>query len=167
MKISSFSDLAKSTEITNDKYVIGKTALDAAFNKLDEFRTKLSDLSDFADQLSPASKKRIFENNKDVAKINGYIDEFENKVNDLEEVLNESMDFTYINSGVLEANSPTVGKNFEANVKPFVTKINPLFTKISKTLPSFVCTSDSLIKDLPLSKKCPKGYTKTELTKPF
>ena len=167
MKISSFSDLAKSTEITNDKYVIGKTALDAAFNKLDEFRTKLSDLSDFADQLSPASKKRIYENSKDVAKINGYIDEFENKVNDLEEILNESMDFTYINSGVLEANSPTVGKNFEANVKPFIAKINPLISKISKTLPSFVCTSDSLIKDLPSSKKCPKGYTKTELIKPF
>lgn len=167
MKLSSFSDLAKSTEITNDRYMIGKTALDAAFSKLDVYKTKLSDLSDFADQLSPASKKRIYENSKDVAKINRYIEEFENKVNDLEEVLNESMDFTYINSGVLEANSSAVGAKFEASLKQYATKINPLITKISKTLPSFVCSSDSLIKDLPSNKKCPKGYTKTELTKPF
>ena len=167
MKLSSFSDLAKSTEVTNDRYVIGKKVLDASFSKLDVYKTKLSDLSDFADQLSPATKKRIFVNNKDVAKINVYIAEFENKVNDFEELLNESMDFTFINSGILEANAPALGKNIEASLKQLSSKINPLTTKISKTLPSFVCTSDSLIKDLPSSKKCPKGYTKTELAKPF
>jgi hypothetical protein len=167
IKLSFYNDLAKSTELTQAKYLVGKYALDTAFTKLDKYKTKLSDLSDFADQLSPSSKKRIYDNNKDVIKLNGYLDDFETKVNDQEEILNQSMEFTYINSGVLEANAPAVGTSFEASFKPFVTKIDPLFTKISKTLPSFVCTSDSLIKDLPSSKKCPKGYTKIELTKPF
>jgi len=166
-KLSSYADLAASTLNTASKYQTTAKVLNAAYENLDGYKTNNSDLSDFADQLPLSTKKRVFDNNKNVAALYTLTEDYGNKVNDYQEILDQSMDFTFINSGILEANSPTVGASFEVSLKPFESKINALLIKIAKVLPSVVCTNDLQTKDLPSSKKCPKGYTKKELTKPF
>lgn len=166
-KLSNYADLAASTLNTASKYQITAKVLNTAYENLDGYKTNSSDLSEFADQLPLSTKKRVFDNNKNVAALYILTEDYGNKINDYQEILDQSMDFTFINSGILEANSPAVGSNFEVSLKPFETKINALLIKISKALPSAVCTNDSQIKDLPSSRKCPKGYAKTELTKPF
>lgn len=166
-KLSSYADLAASTLNTASKYQTTAKVLNTAYENLDGYKTNNSDLSDFADQLPISTKKRLFDHNKNVAALYILTEDYGNKINDYQEILDQSMDFTFINSGILEANSPAVGSDFEVSLKPFETKINALLIKISKALPSAVCTNDSQIKELPSSKKCPKGYAKTELTKPF
>jgi len=166
-KLSSYADLAASTLNTASKYQTTAKVLNTAYENLDGYKTNNSDLSDFADQLPLSTKKRVFDNNKNVAALYILTEDYENKINDYQEILDQSMDFTFINSGILEANSPAVGSNFEVSLNPFETKINALLKKIAKVLPSAVCTNDLQTKDLPSSKKCPKGYTKKELTKPF
>lgn len=166
-KVSNFAELAASTLNTESKYRVGADIIKTAYESLDNYRTNTSDLSDYAELLPPATKKRLFDNNKNVAALYTLIEDYGLKVNDQEEILNQSMEFTFINSGVLEANSAPVGGDFETSFKPFEAKIKALLPKISKVLPTYVCTNDLLIKDLPSSKKCAKGYTKFELTKPF
>ena len=166
-KLSSYSGLAASTLITEARYRPAAIVLDSGFENLDAYKDIASDLIDYAEQLPPATKKRLVDNNKNVSSFFVLIEDYEIKLNDQEEQLNQSMEFTFINSGVLEANSRSVGAGFEASLKPFQIKIDALLVKIGKTLPEFVCTSGTQTKDLPSNKKCPKGYKKTELTKPF
>lgn len=166
-KVSSFPGLAASTLVTEARYRPSALVLESGFERLNVYKDVTSDFIDYAELLPLATKKRLFDNSKNVTALYKLIDEFQTKINDQEELLNQSMEFTFINSGVLEANSSSVGAGFEATLKPYQTKIDALFVKIGKTLPEFVCTSGTQTKDLPSSKKCPKGYKKTELTKPF
>ena len=141
--------------------------MESGFENLNFYKDLISDFIDYAELLPLATKKRLFDNSKNVSSLYTLIDDYEIKLNDQEELLNQSMEFTFINSGVLEANSRSVGTGFESSHKQYQTKIDALFVKIGKTLPEFVCTSGIQIKDLPSSKKCPKGYKKNELIKPF
>ena len=166
-KVSSFPGLAASTLITEERYRPSALVLESGFERLNVYKDVTSDFIDYAELLPLATKKRLFDNSKNVTALYTLIDDFQTKLNDQEELLNQSMEFTFINSGVLEANSRSVGAGFEASLKPFQTKIDALLVKIGKTLPEFVCTSGAQTKDLPSNKKCPKGYKKTELTKPF
>ena len=85
----------------------------------------------------------------------------------LNEVLNKSMDFIFINSGILEANTPEVSSKIEQSLTPYQDKIQLLLTSISKSLPSAVCTRNTQVRNLLSNKKCAKGFSKTELSKPF
>jgi len=166
-KLSSNSEMVASTLNTESRYRPSALVIDSAVENLFNYRTNVSDLSDFADQLPITTKKRLIDKSKNITALNRLIDEYEIKISDQEELLNESMEFTLLNSAILEANLTSLEAKFEALLVPYEKKFDALFTKISKTLPSFVCISDLNTKDLPSSKKCPKGYEKTELPKPF
>jgi hypothetical protein len=166
-KLSSYAGLATSALKTESRYRPSALALDMAFEKLGEYRTNISDLSDFEEQIPPATKKRLFTNNKNIITFQKLVDDYETKINTYEETLKQTMDFVFINSGVLEANTPEISGSIETTLKKYETKINAIAIKIHKTLPLFVCSNDVLIKDFPASKKCPKGYEKVELPQPF
>jgi hypothetical protein len=77
------------------------------------------------------------------------------------------MDFSIINSGILAANAPDLSKSIEKSLNGYQAKIEALVIKIYKPLPTYVCVSGGNVKDLPKNKRCPKGYEKTELPRPF
>jgi hypothetical protein len=166
-KLSSYSGLAASTLNTEARYRPSALVLNSAFEILEGYRNSTSDLSDLEDQIPLATKKRLFTNNKNISAFRKLVDDYENKISTYEEALNQSMDFVYINSGVLEANSQEISASIESSLKKYEAKIDPLITKIRKTLPLFVCSNEVQVKDFPASKKCPKGYEKTELPLPF
>jgi hypothetical protein len=166
-KLSSYSGLAASTLNTEARYRPSATVLDSATRTLETYRNYTSELSDFEDLISPATKKRLFTNNKNMTAFQNLVDDYETKLNSHEEALNQSMDFLYINSGVLEANSREMSASIESSLKKYEAKIDPLINKIRKTLPLFVCSNEVQIKDFPASKKCPKGYEKVDLPLPF
>ena len=166
-KLSSYSELATSALRTEARYRPSALALDMAFTQLDEYRTNIMDLSDFEEQIPPATKKRLFTNNKNIVAFQKLVDDYEIKINTYEETVNQSMDFIFINSSILEANTKEISGIIETNLKKYETKIDALVTKIHKTLPLFVCSNDIQVKDFPSSKKCPRGYEKVELPQPF
>jgi hypothetical protein len=167
VKLSSYSALANSILDTETKYRPSAYLLTGAFTKLDIYRTGLSNLGDFADQLTPTTKKRVFDNNKNVDALNSLLSDYFDKLYEFEDSLTKSMDFTSVYSDVRDTSVLPQNSNIALSLGSFETKIDALITKISRALPSGVCKRDSLTKDLPSSKKCPKGYKKTELTKPF
>jgi len=166
-KVSSYSGLAASTLNTQSKYRYGADILTTAYESLDAGKSYITDLDDFAEKLPPSTKKRLFSKNKNIETLVRYIDDYKTKISEQEAVLNKSMEFSFINSAVLAANTPGVGANLEKVLKPFEIKIDALAAKIYKALPSYVCVGDLQTKDLPSTKRCPKGYEKTELPKPF
>jgi hypothetical protein len=167
VKLSSYSALANSILDTETKYRPSAYLLTGAFTKLDIYRTGLSNLVDFADQLTPTTKKRVFDNNKNVDALNSLLSDYFDKLYEFEDSLTKSMDFTSIYSDVTDTSASPQNSKIASSLGSFETKIDALITKISRVLPYGVCKRDSLTKDLPSSKKCPKGYKKTELTKPF
>lgn len=166
-KLSSYSGLAASTINTEARYRPSALVLNSAYEILEGYRNSTSDLGELENQIPLATKKRLFGSNKNISTFRKLVDDYESKVNTYDEALNQSMDFVYINSGVLEANSREISASIESSLKKFEAKIDPLISKILKTLPLFVCSNEVQVKDYPVSKKCPKGYEKTELPKPF
>ena len=166
-KLSSYSGLAESAINTEARYRASALVVNSALETLEGYRNSTSELSDFVDLIPPTTGKRLITNNKNVSAFQKLVDDYESKLNTYEEALTQSMDFVYINSGVLEANSPEISGNIETNLKKYELKIDVLINKIRKTLPLFVCSNNKNFKDLPASKKCPKGYEKLDLPLPF
>jgi len=164
--VSTYSYLSASTDVTENKYRIGKDVIDQAWEQYNTYSTNSSDIIDFYEYFPAATQKKV-KNNINVINLDKAIESYRVKVDELEQQLKDSMDFAKINSVVLEANSAAVGINFEDKLASSKKKIDTLLVKVSKIFPAFVCSNEVEIKDMPSNKKCPKGYTKTELTKPF
>ena len=163
-KLSSFSELAAATLNTESKYRTGADVLNAAYENLNSYTAKASDLRAYIDQLPPATMRRMLKN-KDLNSIYALVDDYADEVSNKQVILDKSMDFIFINSGVLEANSPSYATNFKSSFAPYEIKAKALFAKVAKLLPSAVCINGVTTKDLPSNKKCPKGYTKTPAPK--
>ena len=166
-KLSSYQGLTASTLNTESKYRSGAAILERAKIGLVDYENNVSDLNNFVNQLPDSTRKRLFDNSKNVANLNKSIRDYGLAISSQEEVLNKSMDFIFINSGILEANTPEVSSKIEQSLTPYEEKIQLLLTSISKSLPSAVCTRNAQVRNLLSSKKCAKGFIKTELFKPF
>jgi len=166
-KLSSYPGLIASTLNTESKYRSGALVLERATASLTNYEKNFSDLEEFVNQLPSATKKRLFDNNKNVNRLNKSITDYKSAVSAQEEVLNKSMDFAFINSGILEANSTEVGYTIRQTLAPYQEKIESQLINISKTLPSAVCIRNNQITNLLPNKKCVKGFVRTDLTKPF
>lgn len=166
-KLSSYSGLAASTLNTESRYRSAALILESSKTSLANFEQNFLDLEEFVNQLPIATKKRLFDKNKNVNKLSKLISEFGLEVSAQEEVLNKSMDFVFINSGILEANSPEVGPQMRQALAKYQETIESQLLSISKSLPSAICVRSSQVSNLLPNRKCAKGFVKTELIKPF
>jgi hypothetical protein len=103
VKLSAYSALANSTLDTETKYRPSAYLLTGAFTKLDIYRTGLSNLGDFADQLTPETKKRVFDNNKNVDALNLLLSDYFDQLYEFEDSLTTSMNFASIYAGVTDS----------------------------------------------------------------
>lgn len=166
-KLSSYAGLSASAFTIASKYRLSADIISLAKSNLESNKIYVSDLDDFANQLPLSTKKRLISKNKNIFILKKLVDEFETKIYSQEEFLNETMDFSLINSTVLAVNAPDVSRGVKTALNGYHSKIENLVEKIYKQLPSYVCVKGNVVRDLSANKKCPKGYEKTELPKPF
>jgi hypothetical protein len=164
--LSSYSGLASSTELTENKYRIGKDAIDEISSTIDKVDQNLIDLDNFMSELPITLQKKI-KANSNLKNINKQLDVLKTQYDGYIAALDESMSFVKINSALIEANSSAIGYNWQGKSAPVIQRIDSYLTKLSKSLPSSQCITATQVREIQSNGKCPKGYLKVSLEKPF
>jgi small-conductance mechanosensitive channel len=164
--ISSFNGLASSAELTDTKYRTGKDTIDEISSVIDQFDKNLIDLDNYLPEFSISLQRKI-KSNTNLKNLNKQLDALKNQYDSYLVSLNSSMEFSKINSAVIEANTPAVGLNWSEKSSKTITSLKSYRQKLSKSLPIYKCITASQARDIQSNGKCPKGYTKVSLEKPF